>query len=229
MKITLKFALIIIFLSSLNVLNAQEEPSFKMGFSSAGLSMGWYNPSLDYWKDDSLFMNASYNGAFNVKAFTDISLTKTLAVQVGIGYWQQTLEQDINGFGNTKMQIIGYPISAALHYSILPFKFSVVTPYVGLGGEFLILQNSMKFEQKNDPDPENGATALANGIIGLDAQLSDQFVVGLEFQYKFGKYTQDFKTEKFNPDDPENPEVSFVSEDISLNGPRIGITFRYLF
>jgi len=230
MKTIFKLSLVMLFASCLQLGYSQQEGSSpKCGFYGAGLSMGWYNPSLDYWKGDSLFMNAGYNGAIDAKAFTDIRLVKNLSVQVGIGYWQQTLQENIKGFGDTKLIITGYPISVNLNYQLLPLQFSIITPYLGLGGEFLIIQNKLRFEDVDDPDAETGSTFLGHGIVGLDAKLSQQFILGLEFQYRLGKYTQDFKSEEFDPANPDNPIVTIYPEDISLNGPRLGILLRYLF
>jgi len=209
----------------------QEANDKKSSFSinSVGISLGWYNPSLDYWKNNSEFKDASFNGAIDVKGFLEMQIIKNLHGQIGIGYWQSSVEDDLQGFGNTKLLLTGVPISLDILYQIEPIRFSVFTPYVGLGGDYTFVQYKLSFEQKNDPDPANGSTFLGDAVIGLNAKLSKSFAVDLEFSYKFGSYKQEFKIEDIDPEDPDNPTYEIVEEDISLSGPRIGISFKYLF
>ncbi len=65
---------------------------------------------------------------------------------------------------------------------------------------------------------------MGHAIAGFETRLSDQFAVDFEFQYKLGNYKQDVKIE--NPDNPEVTEI--ITETISLNGPKVAITLKYL-
>lgn len=209
------------------LMHAQENPS---GFiSGAGLNIGWYNPSLDYWQKKSDFQHADFGGAISVRAFIDARLAGDLHAVLGMGYWQESVEEDLQGFGNTRLLLTGYPFSLDLVYYITPAQFSVVTPYVGLGGEFLIVQHQLQFEEKDDPGINTGTTALGRGIAGLQARVSPQFALALDFNYKLGGYKQDFNKEIPNPDPEQPPTIEVVTEDISLDGPRIGLTLKYLF
>lgn len=199
--------------------------------NSAGISIGWYNPSLDYWKesDNSEFRDADFNGAIFVKGFYERQIVKNLNLQIGLGYWQTTTEADLQGFGNTKMLLTGIPVNLDFNYHIEPLKFSVITPYVGLGAEYVFIQYKLNFEQNDNPDPVNGSTFMGSAQLGLEAKLSEYFAMDLEFRYKFGSYEQDFKSAVENPENPDEPTYETVTEKISLNGPFIGITFKYLF
>jgi len=191
---------------------------------STGLSVGWYNPSMDYWTDESEFKDADFKGAIDVNAFLNMIIIPDLHAQFGLGYWQESTAYDLQGFGNTTLLLTGIPISLDFKYHIAPFKFSLVTPFVGAGGEFLFLQNKMTFDLNDDPEPQTGATMMGHIIAGLEAKLSDQFAVDFEFQYKLGNYKQDFKIE--NPDNPDDSKI--VTETISLNGPKLAISLKYL-
>jgi hypothetical protein len=199
--------------------------------NSAGISIGWYNPSLDYWKEsiNSEFKDADFNGAIYVKGFYERQIIKNLNFQIGLGYWQSTTEADLQGFGNTKMLLTGIPVNIDIHYHLEPLKFSVITPYIGVGGEYVFVQYKLNFEQNDNPDPVTGSTFMGNALIGLEAKLSDYFAMDLEFRYKFGSYDQDFKSAVENPENPDEPTYETVTETISLNGPFVGITFKYLF
>jgi hypothetical protein len=205
--------------------NSQPENRVTEAFSlsNAGLSIGWYNPSMDYWKDSSGFKDADFKGAIDVNAFLDLRLVNNFHGKIGLGYWQESVKDSLQSFGNTNLLLTGIPISIDLFYQIKPFSFSIVTPYLGAGGEFLFVQHKVKFELNNDPAAKTGSTVMGHLMAGFETKLSSQFAIDVECQYKFGDYKQDFKIE-----DPTNPGVTnIVTETISLNGPRIGITFKY--
>ena len=213
-----------------NVVAQEVEKKSSFSINAAGLSLGWYNPSLDYWKENSEFKDASFGGAIHVRGFLDFRIVKNLHGQIGIGYWQSSVEDDLQGFGNTKLLITGVPISFDFQYFIEPLKFSIITPYIGAGGEYSIIQHKLNFEQKDNPDTETGSTFLGNGAVGIEAKLSENFAMDLEFKYKLGSYNQEFRTEIIDPENPNDPPTyEIVDEKISLNGPYLGISFKYLF
>lgn len=218
-------SLLVVFMATMTVAQTGNEIRFK----SAGLNFGWYNPSLDYWKNESEFKDADFAGAMEVKGLAEITLPKEFAARFGLGFWQTSTEEDLQGFGLTTWLLSGYPLSLDLLYFPKPVRFSVVSPYIGVGGEFLIIQQKLRFEQKENPDPVNGTSALFSGIAGFEAKLSSQFALDLEFNYKIGKYNQDFNVFISNPDDPENPILTIVTEEISLTGPKISLSLKYLF
>lgn len=206
---------------------AQEET--KAGFRSLGMNIGWYNPSLDYWVDESEFKDADFSGAINFEAMAEFTLAKSLSGRLNLGMWQTSLEEDLQGFGLTTWTLTGLPVSVDIVYHIRPIEFFGITPFAGIGGEWVFLQQKMRFEDKDNPDPVSGSTALFRGIAGLEYVLSDHLALDLEFNYKLGSYNQDFITYEDNPDDPESPIRNEVTEEILLNGAKIGLTLKYLF
>ena len=198
--------------------------------TSIGLKVGWYNPSLDYWKKTSpYYKHADFVGTVSFDGIFDKRITGNLHLQAGLGYWQVTssdLNLDSLGYGNTNLVLTGVPISIDVMYHVKPLQFSMLTPYVGIGGEVLFIQHKENFENKENPDPQWGSTMMGSATAGLSASLSDQFMADLGFQYKFGSYKQDFNIY----DDSEIPQViDVITEEISLDGIKIGITLRYLF
>ncbi len=222
-----KLVVTVVLVFCLASLSAQDERGF--GIKDVGLNLGWYSPSLDYWKNDSEFKEAGFEGAFEVRGYVEAFLFGDLTGRLGIGFWQTNVEEDLQGFGLTTWSLTGYPLSVDLLYYPKLLKFSVISPYIGAGGEFLLLQQKLRFDQKENPDPVSGSSGLFNGIVGFETRLSDQFSLDLEFNYKVGKYSQDFNVQEPNPDDPENPITKMVTEDISLSGAKIGLTLKYLF
>lgn len=222
-----RFLILLLFLSIVAKFSySQQENTTSGSFQlySTGLSVGWYNPSMDYWTNESEFKDADFKGAIDANAFLNVRIIPDLHAQIGLGYWQESVEYDLQGFGNTTLLLTGIPISLDLKYHIAPFKFSVVIPFVGAGGEFLFLQNKMTFDLNDDPDPQTGSTMMGHILAGFEAKVSEQFAIDFEFQYKLGNYKQDFKIE--NPDNPDDSKI--VTETISLNGPKIAIALKYL-
>jgi hypothetical protein len=223
----LRFLILLLFLGfGAKFSYSQQENTTSGNFKlySTGLSVGWYNPAIDYWKDESEFKDADFKGAIDANAFLNMKIIPDIYAQLGLGYWQESVAYDLQGFGNTTLLLTGIPISLDFKYHITPFKFSVVTPFVGAGGEFLFLQNKMVFDLNDDPEPQWGKTMMGRFIAGFETKLSAQFAVDFEFQYKLGNYKQDFKIE--NPDNPDDTKI--ITETISLNGPKLAITLKYL-
>lgn len=200
------------------------------GLSSVGLEIGFYNPGLDYWKNDSEFKDAEFSGAIHLKGSLDMRIVGDLHGQLGLGYWQQTVEDDLQGFGNTQLILTGLPVNIDVVYFLKPLQFSIVTPKIGVGGEALFILHLMNFEEKENPDPQWGSTILGSAIVGFELRASDQFAFDLDFQYKYGSYNQEFNIEIFDPENPDDPPlIETETENISLSGLKVGVTLKYLF
>jgi len=209
--------------------DVKESQVFKIrGF---GLSMGVYNPGLDYWKNDSnsVFRDADYTTNIFASGFVELTIINDFVAKLSIGYWQTRAETRIPKYGKTTMMLTGNPVSLDLIYYISPAKVAFITPYLGVGGELLFIQYGLDFEDKDNPDPVNGTTGLISGLAGLQLKLSKQFSIDLFAEYKSGSYQQSFIREVSNPD-PDIPsyEAEF-DEDISLTGPKFGFSLKYLF
>lgn len=207
----------------------ESDQNSSVSIYSVGVLLGWYNPSLDYWKEKSEFKDADFSGAVDVKGFFDVQFINCLNMRIGVEYWQTTATEDLQGFGNTKLLLTGIPITLDVLYYIKPIRFSVITPFIGAGGAYTFINYKLDFEQKDNPDPSKGSTFAGTGIAGLQAKLSEKFALDLEFDYKFGSYNQEFTKEIVNPENPEEPEFEIITETISLNGPFVGLTLKYLF
>jgi hypothetical protein len=83
-------------------LNGFSQEKSQLRFNSLGLKIGWYNPSLDYWKNESEFKNADFNGGFCYNVFGDLSIIKNA---LGNGTWV---------FGNPASKIIFRDLASPL-------------------------------------------------------------------------------------------------------------------
>ncbi len=207
----------------------KENQTFKI--RSFGLSMGVYNPGLDYWKNDSnsVFRNADYTTNIFASGFVEMTIINDFVAKLSIGYWQTRTETRIPKYGKTTMMLTGNPVALDLIYYISPAKLAFVTPCIGVGGEWLFIQYGLDFVDKDNPDPVNGTTGLISGLAGLQLKLSKQFSIDLFAEYKSGSYQQSFVREVSNPDlEIPSYEAEF-EEEISLTGPKFGFSLKYLF
>lgn len=220
-----------IFVCFVGTLTAQEEKRESFKLRSFGLSLGVYEPELDYWKNDttSRFNDAEFSTNIFASGFVELTIVKDIVAQAGIGYWQTRAETTIPKFGKTTMLLTGTPLSLDLIYYASPLQLIFVTPYAGVGGELVLIQYSLDFADKENPDPVNGSTGMLSGLFGLELAFSKHFSVDLFAEYKLGEYQQSFVRQVPNPD-PSMPDAETeVTEDISLTGPKLGITLKYLF
>ena len=197
---------------------------------SFGLSMGLYQPELDYWKNDtsSPFRNHDFSTTFFVEGFVEFRLVKDLAAKVGFGYWQARSETTIPTYGKAELLLNGYPISLDVRYYASPLQFAFITPFAGVGGELVLISYQLDFKNKVSPDPTNGSCLLGSATLGLQMKLSRNFAVDLFADYKFGNYQQAFLVVT-NPGPDQPSSESEITRDISLSGPRLGISLKYLF
>lgn len=144
MKRTIVFFIVFFFMS----LNGFSQEKSQLRFNSLGLKIGWYNPSLDYWKNESEFKNADFNGGFCYNVFGDLSIIKNALGKWNMGVWQSSVEDNIQGFGLTTWTLTGMTASFDLTYQAKQITFYRITPYIGAGGEFIYLEQKLKFENK---------------------------------------------------------------------------------
>ena len=209
--------------------NDENSKNFKI--RSFGLSIGVYDPELDYWKNDtsSLFKDSDFSTNIFANGFVEVTLMNNLAAKLGIGYWQTRAESIVPSYGKTSMLLTGNPVSLDLIYYAEPIQLWIITPYVGVGGEYLFIQYNLDFEDKENPDPVNGTSALFSGLFGLELMLSKNFAIDIFAEYKQGEYDQSFVKQVLNPN-PDQPDAETeVTESISLNGPKLGISLKYRF
>ena len=229
---SLVICLVVLVFFNSGVADAQEQDAnqnFKI--RSFGLSLGVYDPELDYWKNDtnSFFREADFSTNIFASGFVELTIVKNLVAKAGIGYWQTRAETTIPKFGETTMLLTGTPVSLDVIYYAAPIRLGIVTPYAGVGGEWVLIQYNLDFEEKDNPDPVNGSTAMLSGLLGLELAFSRHFSLDLFVEYKQGEYQQSFVRQVPDPD-PDMPDAETeVIENISLTGPKLGIKLKYLF
>jgi len=235
MKATVKISLIVICFMVCGILpslQAQEEANTTQqtfGIRTAGITTGWYNPSMDYWNDtyfkDNDWEN-DFKGSIYYGAFFEVNIIKNLRARIGYTYWKETVksgDMPIGGYtGNKKLAISLSSISIDALYNLTFLAFEKFKPYGGIGGNFVFVQDKLT---RNLPDlpkesiKEQGQDFTGNIILGIERPIINHLSAGIEFNYILGKYIQ-----KVN-DDYGNAK----NKDVMLPGPKIGIIVSYVF
>ena len=212
-------------------LHAQNEDTAQTSFGirMAGVTAGWYNPSMDYWNDTYFKDNGwenSFSGAAYYGAFIEVNVIKDLRARVGYNYWKETVksgEIPIGGYtGSEKLAVTLSTLSIDVLYDLNLLTFWGCKPYAGIGGNFVFVQAELTRTITSLPDEEikkQGQDYTASLIIGIERPILRHLTTGIEFNYILGKYIQ------------KVIDVYGVTQekDVLLSGPKIGIKISYMF
>jgi len=217
--------------SLLAPVHAQNEDTARTSFGirMAGITAGWYNPSMDYWNDTYFKEKGwenSFSGAVYLGAFLDVYVIDDFRARIGYSYWKETVksgEIQIGGYtGNEKLALTLSTIDIDLLYELNMLAFAKCKPYAGIGGSFVFVQAELSRTITGLPDEKikkQGQDFTGRIIVGIERPILPHLSAGLEFNYILGKYVQ-----KVIDDYGTTQE-----KDVLLSGPKIGIKISYIF
>lgn len=236
MKNTLKISLTGICFMVLGIftpLQAQEaadqatQTSF--GIRNAGLTAGWYNPSMDYWNDTYFKENGwenSFKGSVFFGARFEVNIIQNLRARAGYTFWRESVksgEIPIGGYtGTEKLAITLSTINIDALYDLTFLAFEKCKPYGGIGGNFVFVQDKLTRNITGLPEEsvkKQGQDFTGSLILGIERPVINHLSVGIEFSYIIGKYIQEMTDDYGN----------IRKNDVKLTGPKIGISISYVF
>lgn len=198
------------------------------GFRSAGVNLGWYNPSMSYWNDEYFPAGKwenSFKGAMIYTGFLEISVIRDLRIKASGSYWTARVNSgpikvgEVDGTEQLTTSLTILSLDALYRFSFL--TFAGISPYAGVGGSYVMIQNKF-LRQPNGYEEENytnqGQDMLGTVSLGLEKVIADHFGIALDFRYVIGNYTQEMKDTK----------GVVTSHPVSLSGPQIGINLSYI-
>jgi len=207
--------------------NTDEQISF--GIRSAGINIGWYKPSMNYW-NDTYFINNNwenkFEGSFYYGAFFELNIINNLRARAGFSYWKETIKSGEIQFGGLlgdeklELSLASIPVDIVYQPEFLTFEKFI--PYAGIGGNFLFIQDKYTKKPNGLPEEEvkeQGQDFTGLVILGIERQIIEHFSAAIEFKYVIGKYQQEVRS----------PTGDIIKEDVSLSGPKIGIKLAYDF
>ncbi|MCX6276672.1 MAG: hypothetical protein NT004_01080 [Bacteroidetes bacterium] len=222
---------LIVFFSSKQTVSSQESAqSNKTGFSfrSAGVSAGWYKPAMEYWNSTYFtdhYWENKFNGAFSYSIFFELNLINNLRLKTSGTYWNEKVKSgeipvsEVMGSEQLTTSLTFISIDVIYRLGFLAFeKFS---PYIGLGGSFVLVKNKLIRSPEGLVEKEltnQGQDVTGTATAGIERKFGKHFAASIDFRYVFGNYTQEMTD--------GNNIVS--SHPVSLSGPQIGINLYYV-
>lgn len=214
-----------------------QELKTKFGIRAIGISLGWYNPSMDYW-NSTYFAGITFSdpsghiwenkfiGSFSYSAYVEFNIVNNLRLKASGTYWTEKVKSGSINVGTTKgtEQLTSSLTFLALDviYRLGFLSFEKFSPYVGLGGSLVLVQNKF-IRSSGDSDEEqftNKGQDITGAItVGIDRKFGKHFIAAVDFRYQIGNYTQEMNDEYGN----------VASYPVSLAGPQIGINLAYFF
>ena len=193
-----------------------QELKTKFGIRAIGISLGWYNPSMDYW-NSTYFAGITFSdpsghiwenkfiGSFSYSAYVEFNIVNNLRLKASGTYWTEKVKSGSINVGTTKgtEQLTSSLTFLALDviYRLGFLSFEKFSPYVGLGGSLVLVQNKF-IRSSGDSDEEqftNKGQDITGAItVGIDRKFGKHFIAAVDFRYQIGNYTQEMNDEYGN-------------------------------
>ena len=208
---------------------SEEGSSGNFGFRSAGVSIGWYNPGMDYWNStyfpDHQWENR-FHGSFSYSVFGELRLIQSLQVKLSGSFYTENVKSgiipmgDVTGNEQLKTNLTFFSLDGI--YSPDFLKFERFSPYAGIGISFVLVQNKLTREPIDsgfESYTNKGQDVTGTIIAGIERSFGKYLALGADFRYVIGNYKQEMKDQG----------GAITTHPVSLNGPMIGLNIAYLF
>lgn len=204
-----------IFLLLLIALTGNAQDKFKV--YSVNLTPGWYQPKMDYWNNTylpTLGVTETFGGNVSLGGNITFALPFELRARVGASYWSDK----VNGNDSSSINSLGIGLTrfrlGAL-YAPTYASFSNFQPYIGIDGQFYLIKN--KLDNGAATTYQNGQDYSFSPIIGIERPFG-HVLVGLEFMYNIGSYTQEV-----------SDGIGVIEQKVSISGPELIFSLGYKF
>jgi len=180
--------------------------------ASVGISIGYYSPSLDYWKNRTSY---DLGGSILPSLQIDAALFPYVNARLSAGYFSTSAEiTRLESWGSEKIGLTLVPVSLSLY---APLNADAFTFYAGGGVDLTAI--TANYDSPASSQKGTGSTTTAHFLLGAERAFSN-YAIGFEGKYVLGKYKQ-------NLDFTGSGTPSM--EEVSLNGIYAGISLKYRF
>ncbi len=201
---------------------------FPIEFRAAGLGIGWYNPAMDYWNDESMIADWSskFDGSTIYLSDVEFYLYKPFFAKLNVGYWTEKVKannvQIGYQIGNQDLQMTLIPADLTFLYELFDIQGRTVRviTYGGLGGSYTFIQkrfNSQVLNADQVKDWDNGSDFSFHATVGQEYTIRPAYSISAELSYHFGSYVQQIET--------RNDEIS--TKNVSLSGIQVSLILKY--
>ncbi len=223
MKVIYKMLSVFLLVSFIFCVNSQVEAQVHV--RSLDLGPGYYSPEMDYWNDAAI---SNWVNKFGVGFYgnlgLEIAIIKPISARINVGYWQGSASQSNFSYGDEtyneeiKTQLIPVTIDAIGRFG---FEGNKLVLFLGAGGgmNYVTTKHTRIFSSSGNFESDlNGRDHVFYGLAGFDIPVGDDFAIGVELRYVWGKYKQNIDI-----------GTNTIGADVSINGPQIFSAFKYLF
>jgi hypothetical protein len=189
----------------------------EFGVYSINLNLGWYKPEMDYWNDTYLpaqGVTEDFEGSLSLGGNITFSLPANFRVRTGVSYWKDKVKGNQNSTINSlKIAFTRFRLGA--FYVPKNTALFGAQIYFGAEGQFYIIKNKLDYgSEKTNQEGQDYAVAP---LVGIERSFG-HLIVGAEFLYNLGSYTQDVNT-----------GTGTIDQKVSIDGPEISISVGYKF
>ena len=188
---------------------------------SVNLQLGLYSPKMDYWNDTYL-PNAGSSEELGSNMLIGGHMTFNLAsefrARAGVSYWSDKVEEKGLGLNEFKLSFTRFSLGAFYAPDFASFGEGFQL-YGGFEAFYYDINNSldMQSEEGNvSSEDMNGHDVSYAPVIGIDKVFGDHLLIGAEFSYMIGKYTQ-------------AEIIASQSQKVSIAGPQLSLLVGYKF
>lgn len=184
---------------------------------------GWYQPSLDYWNDESYLaeINGSFNGGIIGVVSAEFKIYEGFMGGIQAGYWKDVAEV-VNagpiGNWNEKVEIAIIPVTVFGKYEFSLPSNNRIYPFIGAGYTMNLMSQDVRREVGGVPTEIalEGTTQTASLMVGAKYAIASHFDVGIEYNYVIGTFDQDFIEDEVQTTQAVGLDGSLILAKLSL-------------
>ncbi|MGZ2371943.1 hypothetical protein ACXR6G_19400 [Ancylomarina sp. YFZ004] len=188
---------------------------------SVNLSAGLYSPKMDYWNDTYLPAAGSREElGSNIVIGGNISfiVASEFRARAGVSYWSDKAEEQGLGLNELKVSFTRFSLGAFYAPELVAFGEGFQL-YGGLEAFYYDINNTLDMQSENDvmtSEDLNGHDVSFAPVIGIDKVFGEHILIGAEFSYMIGEYTQ-------------AEIVDSQTQKVSIAGPQLSLSVGYKF
>jgi len=188
---------------------------------SVNMNAGLYSPKMDYWNDTYLpAFGSSVELGSNLVFGGNITfnVASQFRTRLAVSYWSDLVEEQGVGFNELEVSFTRF----SLGFFYVPYFASFgkgFQVYGGLEGFYYDINNRLEMRSAEDvvtSEDHNGHDVSFAPVIGIDKVFGNHLLMGVEFSYMIGEYSQSVVVES-------------QTNKVSIEGPQLTLLVGYRF
>ena len=188
------------------------------GFSVQSINLigGLYAPKMDYLNDNYLPNNGcteEFGAGMLLGGNITFGILSEFRARLGVSYWSDKVA---NGADFDELKVSFTRFSLGGLYAPKFASFGICQAYTGLEAYVYSIKNEFELSSGSNSEDYTGDDYSFAPLLGLEAHVDSHFVIGAEFSYMLGSYTQ-------------LEGLDSNSNDVSIAGPQMTLSLGYKF